>query len=272
MSKELKNPNLFQKLIKIRKSVPYLKKDNQGHQYKYVSSSQALGSLRGKMDELGVLLLVEILNSKVRESQTARGNRQYMTELKLRYTWVDADNPQDRITCEFYGQGIDEGEKGVGKALTYAEKYLLLKTFNIATDKDDPDAFQERVAGESPSGHHDQETDTRSKSGEVTGTHYLVENDNNQGKSSNIRYEILATEAQLGFLKKLASDSALPETWRKRIEEIVHTGHLTKRQATSIISAAKASLVRARKISRESPSEAQIQGEDEAPSKHSSAK
>jgi hypothetical protein len=46
----------------------------------------------------------------------------------------------------FYAQGVDiAGEKGVGKALTYGEKYFLLKTFNIATDKDDPDAFQEKA-------------------------------------------------------------------------------------------------------------------------------
>src|SRR5690606_10249645 len=48
----------------------------------------------------------------------------------------------------WYGQGIDiAGEKGVGKALTYAEKYYLLKTFNIATDKDDPDSFQDKQEG-----------------------------------------------------------------------------------------------------------------------------
>lgn len=33
----------------------------------------------------------------------------------------------------------------VGKALTYAEKYFLLKTFNIATNGgSDPDSFQEK--------------------------------------------------------------------------------------------------------------------------------
>ena len=32
----------------------------------------------------------------------------------------------------------------MGKALTYGEKYFLLKFFNIATDKDDPDSFQRK--------------------------------------------------------------------------------------------------------------------------------
>ncbi|KKL28137.1 hypothetical protein LCGC14_2378110, partial [marine sediment metagenome] len=34
------------------------------------------------------------------------------------------------------------------KALTYAEEYFMLKFFNIATDKDDPDNFQKRLDGE----------------------------------------------------------------------------------------------------------------------------
>lgn len=34
--------------------------------------------------------------------------------------------------------------EGIGKALTYAEKYFLLKQFNIPTDNDDPDSFQQR--------------------------------------------------------------------------------------------------------------------------------
>ena len=60
----------------------------------------------------------------------------------MSFTWVNAENPEEQIECAWMGQGLDDGEKGVGKALTYAEKYFLLKFFNIATDKDDPDSFQ----------------------------------------------------------------------------------------------------------------------------------
>jgi hypothetical protein len=58
-------------------------------------------------------------------------------------TWVNAEQPEETIECSWYGQGVDiAGEKGVGKALTYSEKYFMLKFFNIPTDKDDPDSFQ----------------------------------------------------------------------------------------------------------------------------------
>lgn len=143
--------NLYQKLIEVRKVVPYLKKENSGFQYKYVSSSQVLGSLKEKMDELGLLLIPQVSEAKFTEilrGKSSKGNEtvDLLTELKMIFTWINAENPEETgIKCEWYGQGLDtSGEKGVGKALTYAEKYFLLKFFNIPTDKDDPDAFQYR--------------------------------------------------------------------------------------------------------------------------------
>lgn len=59
----------------------------------------------------------------------------------MTFRWVNAENPEDYLEVPWYGQGVDDGEKGVGKALTYAEKYFVLKFFHIATDKDDPDSW-----------------------------------------------------------------------------------------------------------------------------------
>ncbi len=150
--------NLYQKLVEIRKCVPYLQKENQGEQYKYVSSSQVLGNVKAKLDELGVLLIpavkghsvtvssIEFFNEK---GQVSKRTNTYFTELDMFMVWINAEKPDEKIECLWYGQGIDiAGEKGVGKALTYAEKYFMLKFFNIPTDKDDPDAFQKRMDDE----------------------------------------------------------------------------------------------------------------------------
>lgn len=147
--------NIYQKLVEVRKAVPYLQKEDKGGQYAYVGSSQVLSSLRAKMDELGLLLVPSVIGTKVSEStveytekdkwgnQKPKKTTTYFTELNLEMTWINAENPEEQIKVQWYGQGVDiAGEKGVGKALTYAEKYFLLKQFNIATDKDDPDSFQ----------------------------------------------------------------------------------------------------------------------------------
>jgi hypothetical protein len=147
--------NIYQKLVEVRKAVPYLKKEAEGKQYNYTGSSQVLASVRNKMDELGLLLIPRITGKEISESQIefkdTNGNvtkrtTTYFTELIMTMTWINADKPDEVIECPWYGQGVDiAGEKGVGKALTYAEKYFILKQFNIATDKDDPDAFQEKA-------------------------------------------------------------------------------------------------------------------------------
>ena len=153
--------NLYQKLIEVRKSTPYLQKESQGTQYKYVGSSQVLAALKAKMDELQLLLIPRVTGHKVLESVVEQHEKDtnnvtkrtttYFTELDMTMTWVNAEEPEETIECPWYGQGVDiAGEKGVGKALTYAEKYFMLKFFNVPTDKDDPDAFQAKHEDKPP--------------------------------------------------------------------------------------------------------------------------
>lgn len=145
--------NIYEKLIEVRKAVPYLQKEAKGHQYNYVSSSQVLSAVRRRMDEVGLMLIPTITNTKVSAENDGKRTT-YFTELWIDFTWVNAEKPDETVKSSWYGQGIDiAGERGVGKALTYAEKYYLLKTFNIATDTDDPDSFQDKQ--ESTKGRHE---------------------------------------------------------------------------------------------------------------------
>ena len=149
-----KKLNIYEKLIKVREACPGLKKDEQGKlMYKYVSSSAVLTALREAMDTHGLLLIPEVLSHDIREYETEKEDTygktkkgiSYFTDLTLQYTWINCENTEEKIICQWCAQGVDTGEKGVGKALTYGEKYFLLKFFNIPTDKDDPDAHQKPI-------------------------------------------------------------------------------------------------------------------------------
>lgn len=153
MTEKSEQSNLHLKLLQVRKSVTYLQKGEKGTQYNYVSSSQVLSAVREKLDELGILLKPEITGHNVREKEEQKKDGKatitYFTEIDMRMTWINADDSKDTLECSWYAQGVDiAGEKGVGKALTYGEKYFMLKFFNIATDKDDPDAFQQKHSDE----------------------------------------------------------------------------------------------------------------------------
>ncbi|MDA9472083.1 ERF family protein [Enterococcus sp. 5H] len=156
--------NVYQKLAKVRKKVPYLKKDQKSNQYSYVGSSGVLGALNEEINKVGLILKPEIINWHVNDNHEQRWMQDkvkkepiptdritYFTELEMLMTWVNIDDPQDRVECRWYAQGVDiAGEKGVGKALTYGEKYFMLKFFNIATDDDDPDKFQKEQLKKTP--------------------------------------------------------------------------------------------------------------------------
>ena len=57
------------------------------------------------------------------------------------YRFVNIDNPDEYIDITTYGDGIDSQDKAVGKAMTYSDKYALLKAYKIITGED-PDQFK----------------------------------------------------------------------------------------------------------------------------------
>ena len=147
------SPNLYQRLLAVQKSVEYLRKDQvQERGIKSVSSSQVIASVREAMNANGLVLSVAVNEHALLAKWGNHDAKEHLTELGITFTWVNSDNPADREAFPFYGQGLDTGEKGVGKALTYAEKYFLLKFFHIPTDVDDPDAFQNKTEAAKPIG------------------------------------------------------------------------------------------------------------------------
>ena len=57
------------------------------------------------------------------------------------YRFVNIDNPDEYLDITTYGDGIDPQDKAVGKAMTYSDKYALLKAYKIITGED-PDQFK----------------------------------------------------------------------------------------------------------------------------------
>lgn len=139
---------LAQKLVEIRKSVQYVKKETKGNDGKYASGAQVLGALKIKMDELGVLLEPHVLNKEILhyEQKTKNGSRamvQVMADMEM--VWVDSESGEERkVPFACFG-AQNNISKAFGTALTYSERYFMLKYFNIPTDDLDPEAFQRKA-------------------------------------------------------------------------------------------------------------------------------
>ena len=140
--------NLKEKLIEIRKEIPYLRKDTKGYNYRYVSGVSVLTTIQKKMNELKVLLYPDLAEGRIIQFEITdrKGNSKinFRFECNGFYIFSDAES-DDILQIPFFFTGIqDDSSKALGSALTYSERYFLLKFFNIATDNDDPDTFQEK--------------------------------------------------------------------------------------------------------------------------------
>lgn len=138
--------NLYQKIVAIRKSVGGLSKDKKGDRYDYVSGNQVLTKIEDKMNELNLLLIPSTLDGEYEpySYKTKYGEKtDLIVKGKMTYTWINGDKPEERMEVPwFYFGQMSEVSKAFGSALTYSERYFLLKAFGIPTDSDDPDAKQ----------------------------------------------------------------------------------------------------------------------------------
>lgn len=64
--------------------------------------------------------------------------KQLFERIEVTYRFINMEDPKEYIDIISYGDGIDSQDKSVGKAMTYADKYALLKAYKIVTG-DDPD-------------------------------------------------------------------------------------------------------------------------------------
>jgi len=134
--------NLYQKLLKIQQEVIGLGKDSKSFGYQYVSGSKVLEHVKPLMNELGLLLKQEIVDiENTRQDYTTKnGNKsEILSKVMMKFTWIDCATGEKDENM-FGANGQNDWEKGLGSALTYAERYFLLKYFHINTDEDDIDS------------------------------------------------------------------------------------------------------------------------------------
>lgn len=157
---EEKKFNLYQKIVEVRKLLTYLQKSVKGENSVYVPGSQIVGTIRGKMDELNLLLFPSVVHkSRVVTrfmQKTKLGEREmYMVEFDMYYTWIDADKPSDKYRGSFTAVGLQsDPSKSLGTAFTYSERYFLMKALNVPTDKDDPDFWNEKKNQQDAKNHN----------------------------------------------------------------------------------------------------------------------
>jgi hypothetical protein len=154
--------NLNHKIIELRKLVAVMKKEGKGHQFNYVKEDQILGAISDKMDDLNLLLIPSIIpNSRHHETfefteKTKNGEKERhynIVSADMNFTWIDADSKEELIVpFTMYGQ-MEGASQSLGSALTYANRYFLLKFFQVETTDQDPDSIRRKQKQEENEGY-----------------------------------------------------------------------------------------------------------------------
>lgn len=123
--------NIYEKIATIMQDVQYLAKD--GHveygttKYKALSEEKVTAIMRAEMLKHGLVVY------PVMQTYSRTGN---ITHVDVMYRMVNVEAPEEYIEIASCGDGADTQDKGSGKAMTYAFKYMWLRTFALPTGED----------------------------------------------------------------------------------------------------------------------------------------
>lgn len=133
--------NLYQKLLSITEEIGKIGKTgrNTTQGYSFIEQAQVVAEVRVQLAKHGVMIIPETVGRTLTQVTSSKGTPMTQASVVSRYTLVNADDPTDRMVCEWdAGEALDTSDKATNKAVTASDKYFKMKLFNIS-DKDDPD-------------------------------------------------------------------------------------------------------------------------------------
>ena len=139
------SPNIWQRVAAVAREVTYVRKDKSVDNYMAVTHDQVTGVLRGAMLKHGIGVAASAVGagSATVVGSTKRGATIIRHENLFAVSFVNIDNPTDRIDLQQEAHANDHGDKAPGKALSYAVKSAMLKTFMLETGEGDESRYQD---------------------------------------------------------------------------------------------------------------------------------
>lgn len=140
--------NIFQRMLKATAEISTVAKNlDVGYgknKYKAVGESDVLEAVKPIEEKWGIYsypVSRKVIDSNIISFKNSEGQERTNTYLRIEtvYRFVNVDKPEEYLDITTYGDGIDSQDKAPGKAMTYGDKYALLKAYKIRTGED-PDA------------------------------------------------------------------------------------------------------------------------------------
>lgn len=123
--------NIYEKISAIMEDIQYLGKDDKvefgSTKYRALSEEKVTSIMRAE------LLKHRLIVYPISQVSSRIGT---ITHVDVVYRMINVDAPDEYIEISSCGDGADTQDKGSGKAMTYAFKYMWLRTFALPTGED----------------------------------------------------------------------------------------------------------------------------------------
>lgn len=142
---EIKDMNIFERMLNITSEISSVNKNltvGEGKsKYKAVGEAdvlKAVKELEAKYRVYSYPANREVIESSMYTTTNSYGDEKnnIFSRIKTTYRFVNIDKPEDYIETITFAEGIDTQDKGSGKAMTYSDKYALMKSYKIITGED----------------------------------------------------------------------------------------------------------------------------------------
>jgi hypothetical protein len=192
--------NIYQRLNRVQQAVTFVSKSKpQGMRYSIVSHDAVTAKCRPALVANGVIYLIQDLEA------VQNGNR---TEARFVVRFQNIHDPKDYVEVPTMGYGIDDQDKGPGKAISYGVKTALLKTLGLESGEgEDPDYDQETT-------HQSEET------GNAVQKFELLIEDATDTEVLRVLADQIADAYALDKTLDKATTLALRGKVRKKVEEL----------------------------------------------------
>lgn len=139
--------SLAAKMCEVMKRVRYIQKTgrNSFHKYNFLEESELVERIGEAMAEVGIAYFPEVVGVQHIPDTKDKG---ILTTITVSATFACSDTGETH-TVQWAGVGHDALDKGIYKAMTGANKYLLMKTFLISTG-DDPEEDSKPAQQQAP--------------------------------------------------------------------------------------------------------------------------
>ena len=234
---EKRKRNIYQRLLAVEDMCHYVQKDDEvivggKRQYSYVTHDKVTITVGKALRENGVKSICTLKSRNTTPVQVNKTNyktkepyqvTEWRDDIRIEVKFINVDKPEEMEIVEYYGTGQDNLDKSIGKAISYAYKYCLLKTFNMGTgddpeQADDPNAEVHPLDGLGGMNHLHNDTDVR--------------------KSVDSTYNMLIENIPIA-----ATTQSLHDLWLNNAKSIKHMTEDQKDKLTSMKERKKNSLI-----------------------------